>query len=58
MIIIAYILIALGAAITFLSGPIATKILKDKREPNEADIVYTKLVGFACILASVLMIFI
>ena len=58
MIIIAYILIVLGALITFLSGTIATKILANKREPNEADIVYTKLVGFACILASVLMIFI
>ena len=58
MIIIAYILIVLGALITFLSSPIATKILANKREPNEADIVYTKLVGFACILASVLMIFI
>ena len=58
MIIIAYVLIALGAAITFLSGKIAKAILKNKREPNEADIVYTKLVGFACILASVLMIFI
>ena len=58
MIIIAYVLIALGAAITFLSGKIAKAILKNKREPNEADIVYIKLVGFACILASVLMIFI
>jgi len=58
MIIIAYVLIALGAAITFMSGKIAKAILKNKREPNEADIVYIKLVGFACILASVLMIFI
>jgi len=58
MIIIAYVLIALGAAITFMSGKIAKAILKNKREPNEADIVYIKLVGFACILASGLMIFI
>ena len=56
MIIIAYVLIALGAAITFLSGKIAKAILKNKREPNEADIVYIKLVGFACILASAIMI--
>ena len=56
MIIIAYVLVVVGALITFLSGTIATKILKEKREPNEADIVYIKLVGFACILASAIMI--
>ena len=58
MIIIAYILIALGAFATFFSKTIAEAILSEKREPNEADIVYIKLAGFACVIAAGLMILI
>lgn len=58
MIIIAYVLIALGVFITFFSKLIAEVILSNKREVNEADIVYIKLIGFACILAAAIMILI
>ena len=58
MIIIAYMLIALGVFITFFSKLIAEVILSNKREVNEADIVYIKLIGFACILAAAIMILI
>lgn len=56
MIIIGFILIILGALVTFCSSKIASALLSKKREPNEADIVYTKLVGFALILAAALII--
>ena len=39
MIIIAYVLIALGSFITFFSKLIAEAILSNKREVNEADLV-------------------
>ena len=58
MIIVTYVLIALGAFITFFSKLIARAILSDKREVNEADIIYIKLIGFACILAAAIMILI
>lgn len=58
MIILKCILIALGAVITFFSKMIAEAILNGKREPNEADLVYIKLVGFACVLAAAIMILI
>ncbi len=58
MIIIAYVLIALGSFITFFSKLIAEAILSNKREVNEADFLYIKLVGFACILAAAIMILI
>ncbi len=57
MMIISFILIILGAFVTFGSKKISQAILSKKREPNEADIVYTKLFGFALILASALMVF-
>ena len=58
MIIIAYVLIALGAFITFFSKLIAQAILSDKREVNEADVIYIKLIGFLFILAAAIMILI
>lgn len=58
MIILSCILIILGACITFFSKKISQVILSKKREPNEADIVYTKLVGFALILAATLIVFV
>ena len=58
MIIIAYMLIASGAFITFFSKLIAEAILSNKREVNEADMVYIKLVGFVFILAAAIMILI
>jgi hypothetical protein len=51
-------LIVSGAFITFFSKLIAEAILSNKREVNEADIVYIKLIGFACILAAAIMILI
>ncbi len=53
-----YILAVAGAFITFASKTIADVIFSGKREPNEADIVYVKLVGFALILAAALIVFI
>jgi len=58
MIIYVYVLMALGALVTFFSGKVAELILLSKRQPNEADIVYTKLVGFLCVLTAVILIFI
>ena len=58
MIIAKCVLIALGGLITFFSKLIAEAILSNKREVNEADIVYIKLIGFACILAAAIMILI
>ncbi len=58
MIIIEFILVFFGAFVTFFSEKVAKAILKNKRKPNEADIVYTKLVGFASILAATLMVFV
>ena len=51
------ILMVFGAMITFLSRKIADFILSEKREVNEADIVYIKLVGFAFVLAAAIIIF-
>lgn len=53
-----YILAATGAFITFASKSIADVIFSGKREVNDADIVYIKLVGFALILAAALIAFI
>ena len=54
MIIIAYVLIASGAFITFFSKLIAEVVLSNKREVKEADMAN----GFACILAAAVMILI
>ncbi len=51
------ILMVFGAMITFFSRKIAELILSGKREVNEADIVYIKLVGFAFVLAAAIIIF-
>ena len=58
MIIAMYILIVLGAFITFFSKTIAQALLSNKREVNEADMIYIKLVGFVFILAAAIMILI
>ena len=58
MIIAMYILIVLGAFITFFSKTIARALLSNKREVNEADMIYIKLVGFVFILAAAIMILI
>ena len=51
------ILMVFGAMITFFSRKIAEFILIGKREVNEADTVYIKLVGFAFVLAAAIIIF-
>lgn len=51
------ILMVFGAVITFLSRKIADIVLDGKRETNEADIVYIKLIGFACILIAAILVF-
>ena len=56
MIIIAYILIVLGAFFTFFSKMISKAILNDKREPNEADNACIKLGGFVCMVVAAIMI--
>ena len=53
-----YILVIAGAFITFGSKLIAEFILDGKREPNEADLVYIKLLGFALILAGAIIVFV
>ena len=58
MIIIACILIAFGALLTFLSKSVAETILSGKREPTEADITYTKLSGFALVLVGAILVFV
>ena len=52
-----YVLAVAGAFVTFASKVIAEAILSGRREPNEADIVYIKLVGFALILAAAIIAF-
>lgn len=54
---ISIILLVLGAVITYGSKKIAAKMLKNKREPNDADIVYIKLTGFALILIAAIITF-
>ncbi len=58
MIIIACILIAFGAVLTFFAKPIAETILSGKREPAEADITYAKLAGFVLVLVGAIVVFI
>ena len=58
MIIIAYVLIVLGIILTFFSKITAEVILREKREANEADIVYIKSAGFICTLVAAIMILI
>ena len=53
-ILVALLLLA-GAIIAYGSKSIASKILQGKREPNDADIVYVKLVGFAIVLLSAII---
>jgi len=52
-----YILAVAGAFVTFASKTIAEFILSGKRDPNDADFVYIKLVGFALILAAAIIAF-
>jgi len=58
MIIIACILIAFGALLTFLSKPVANTILSGKREPTEVDISYVKLAGLGLVLVGSVLVFI
>lgn len=53
-----YILAVTGAFITFGSKTIADFFLSDKREPNDADIVYIKSCGLVFILAAVIIAFV
>lgn len=46
-----------GAVITYSSKKIAFRLLYGKREPNDADNVYVKLVGFALILIAAIITF-
>lgn len=55
--VVTVILIVLGGLITFLAKTIAGKIIGDKREINDADVVYVKLVGFALVIAAAVIMF-
>lgn len=48
-------LLFLGAGIAYDSKKIASKILQGKREPNEADTVYIKLIGFSIVLVAAII---
>ena len=55
--VIAVILIVLGGLVTLLAKNIAGKTVAGKREINDADIVYVKLVGFGLVIAAVVIMF-
>lgn len=55
--VIAVILIVAGGLVTLLAKNIAAKIIGDKREINDADIVYVKLIGFALVIAAAVIMF-
>ncbi len=48
-------LLFLGAGIAYGSKKIASRILQGKREPNEADTVYIKLIGFSIVLVAAII---
>ena len=48
-------LLLIGAITSYGSKSIASKILQGKREPNEADTVYIKLIGFSIVLVSAII---
>lgn len=53
---LALVLFVLGACVSYGSNFIVPKLLRDKREANDADYVYVKLAGFALVLAAVVII--
>ncbi len=53
----AVVLIVLGGLVTLLAKKIAGKIIAEKREINDADIVYVKLVGFVLVIAAAVILF-
>lgn len=48
-------LLLIGAITSYGSKKIASKILQGKREPNEADTVYIKLIGFSIVLVAAII---
>ncbi len=48
-------LLIVGAILSYGSKKIASKILQGKREPNDADIVYVKLIGYAIVLVAAII---
>ncbi|MBR5504953.1 MAG: hypothetical protein IKV73_01400 [Clostridia bacterium] len=53
---LALVLLVLGACVSYGSKLIVSKMLRDKREANDADYVYVKLAGFALVLSAALII--
>ena len=49
------ILLIIGAVISYGSKRIASKILQGKREPNDADNIYVKLVGYVLVLVAAII---
>ncbi|MBR2404723.1 MAG: hypothetical protein IKA95_03600 [Clostridia bacterium] len=54
--ILALVLLVLGACMSYASRLIVPKMLRGKREANDADYVYVKLAGFALVLAAAVII--
>ena len=48
-------LLIVGAILSYGSKKITSKILQGKREPNDADIVYVKLIGYAIVLVAAII---
>lgn len=53
---LALVLLILGACVSYGSKLIVSKMLRGKREANDADYVYVKLAGFALVLAAVVIL--
>ncbi len=53
--ILVILLLFIGAFISYGSKKIACKILQNKREPNDADTVYIKLIGFLIVLVAAII---
>ena len=54
--ILALVLLVLGACMSYASRLIVSKMLRGKREANDADYVYVKLAGFALVLAAAVIL--
>jgi len=48
-------LLLIGAIIAYGSKSIASRILQGKREPNDADTVYIKLIGYVIVLVAAII---
>ena len=55
--ILSYIMLAVGAFLTFASKPLCEAIIKDKREVQDKDIIICKFFGFIFVLAAVIILF-